>query len=472
MQSWVATVVLAATACLGDERNPEPAGVCVNDDQKREIRCRKRLAFGQQCKNRKFCAANDLKWRQDVTPSGQTIRIGACRTEDAAKRIGHLCPDRDTFFVYQGGYPMSALEDWDDEWEYYECLTTTTMSNGTSYCAEWSSYEDATDEYELEPSEEQPTYCQRTCYHRRGSYVTSSYECGYTPDSDYEYSSATCHEVRDEGACLAWSQEEWDEHNSVFREYETYTCTQVVANGRYCASWVGDIDSKEEFEHADCQIDDDDSEEIPLSWSCYEAGLAYWYPNCVWFLLPVLASVPGLVLLCFLARDGEVMQICGTRVSGLALAAVGGMLVLFIDLVFLGTIIVFVTPCILASDTCRGRRRQCRVEDETHAGGIFRSRITEQAGPIFRRDVPQPSAPPLSKPNDTTARATFSTPPPIASVVATGEAVVVGYEPATTDNGIAARLRELHALYQDGILTADEFEAQKKNILATTNHGS
>ena len=522
-----------------------------------------------------------MSWTTTVAGNGESLEITKCKDEDAAKRIGHLCPDRSQFFRYAGGYPMSNLESWDEEFEYYACERSTNGTN--SYCTRWSAHEDGKDEYERgtytcdeegetgtgvkyclkwtsvqretekckdgyvgQPSAEEPTYCQRTCY-RRSRYTTTEYECGYIPHSEYEYSSATCTEVQDEGACLTWEQTEWDEHNEYFNEYETYKCSEVAASGRYCRVWQGDIDSQAEFEFANCEVDDDtdDDRDFPSSWTCYENGLKYWYPNGVWFLLPVLTTGPGILLMALLAKDKRWFQyllaLAGTITlnAGLCVAGVflGGMIVLLIDLIYLGVLIM---TALIALVVCLQRNQQhCRVaasemvpssapdkrtavpsapplQDLTASNQLPThhtdtmvippsSTIVTSLPPTMTAPmqpnyvapttttmmapqpfmVPQPTmmapqptmmapqptmmAPqqPLMAPQPTTMMAP---PTATASVIPTGEPVYVVGEPLgggqpNVDPHLATKLRELYALYQDGILSHNEFEAQKAVIL-------
>ena len=50
----IVVVVMMVAVVRGDEREPENAESCQSGDQKKEINCRRRNAWGMQCKNRKL----------------------------------------------------------------------------------------------------------------------------------------------------------------------------------------------------------------------------------------------------------------------------------------------------------------------------------------------------------------------------------------------------------------------------------
>ena len=194
--------------------------------------------------------------------------------------------------------------------------------------------------YRGRPSNDRPTNCVEK---GQSSWDDDDddYYYGYTPKSEMEYSTATCRRVTDNEACTFWYQEEYDEHSDVFREHERYTCTKLSSDDTVCLKWSGDIDSKEEFEFSTCECDDQDATGSCHAWTCWEAALAYSYPNCWWFLLPV---APVVLWLCYAdaAIDTSGRRGAEDAWSGF-LCCVGPLNILMvIPGVYLGGMLVFV----------------------------------------------------------------------------------------------------------------------------------
>ena len=322
---------------VGAIYEPENAIHCANiQDMKEAIQCRKNHAGGLQCRDKTRCTieSGDLKTMQIIEPfTGIDLDILYCPDDAVSYRTGHQCND---YPYYMGGYPMSRIS-WDDEWEAYNCVR-----NISSYCHEWEIFEYSPSEYELgtftcretaisslgyiyclkftsvqreseycdsatvtcSPNCNRPTYCNKICYTENGYY-----DCSYVPHSEYEYTRATVLAVNEYGAWLQWTQEEYDEFNYKFKEYENYKCTGLSANKRYCHSWIGDIDSEEEFEISSCTcIDETDSlSSFCKKWICYETGMSYFFPSLPWVLLGIF---PSLFLLYFYndAKDMNILH--------------------------------------------------------------------------------------------------------------------------------------------------------------------
>ena len=84
----------------------------------------------------------------------------------------------------------------------------------------------------------------------------------------------------------------------------------MSSNEEYCRKWIGNIDSQEEFEISTCECNDDNDDQQPLllhycpSWTCYEAGYDYFYPNYIWVLLPILIC-GSCFTFCFVCTDNN-----------------------------------------------------------------------------------------------------------------------------------------------------------------------
>lgn len=310
------------------------------DDRHRNFLCHKKRAANLWCRDRSKCqyennSSTSLETRLHAHPeTGRFMEVFHCRDEDVARRVGMTCQE---FPFYNGGYPMlSNGIIWDDEWEQYECAETNVYGN---VCMSWSSREQSLTEYEVgysnctsidetpsgykycqtwktrqretikcdsrshgcSPNCAEPTFCLKRCC--RDAHC---YDCSYTPRMEMEYSEAECIRVNDKGACLEWTQEEYDEHNPDFREYERYQCLELSTNEQYCRRWIGETDSEEEFEIATCECLDDADVSFCREWTCFESGYDYFFPNLVWVSLPI--SVCGMIAACccMCIRDGKI----------------------------------------------------------------------------------------------------------------------------------------------------------------------
>lgn len=332
------TAVFLIVAVESSEYPTGNAGFCDGiQDAAKQLACRKHRAGSLYCSDRTQCQNVDsltekilhppyrprLQQLQEDLLEGGTelfLPVYTCSDHDAARRIGMTC---NNFPYYNGGYPMMAGGiKWDDEWEFYHCTNVTSNDK----CAVWSGREDSEGEYEIgtftcqkfgvtdlgfsfcqawssvqretkkcsagtsrcEPDCEQPTYCRKQCCSDSGCY-----DCSYHPITEYEYSTGNCTTTNDYGACLEWTEEEYDQHNVKFREYATYKCLELSENQEYCRRWFGNIDSEEEFELSTCQCLSNDSDDIHSCsvWMCYEQGLSYYFPNYIWVLLPLLVGL-------------------------------------------------------------------------------------------------------------------------------------------------------------------------------------
>jgi hypothetical protein len=306
---------------------PENAISCSDiHDSKEANQCRKNHAGGLQCRDKTRCTleSGDLNTMHVIDPlSGHELDVFYCSNDGASYRTGHQCND---YPYYMGGYPMGPIY-WDDEWETYDCVR-----NSSSYCNEWESFEYSPIEYELgiftcqktaisslnhtycleftsvqretkycdsetsscSPNCNRPTFCNKLCCSDNGCY-----DCSYVPHTEYEYSLATVLAVNEYGAWLQWTQQEYDGFNLKFREYENYNCTVLSGNKRYCHSWIGDIDSEEEFEIASCTcIDEPDNlSSFCKKWRCYETGMAYFFPSLPWVVMGLFLYLLTLLFL-------------------------------------------------------------------------------------------------------------------------------------------------------------------------------
>mmetsp|Transcript_4728 Transcript_4728/g.5386 ORF Transcript_4728/g.5386 Transcript_4728/m.5386 type:complete len:446 (+) Transcript_4728:234-1571(+) len=321
-------ILLAVVIPAYAEAGYDSANLCnKNIDPKDEYKCRKRRAWGGYCSDRTQCTSNEtgLYIEELPVPFENALairRVLRCRDENIALRIGMIC---DSFPGYYGGYPVREIL-LDEEWEQYSCLA---YNPSNEYCSEWESYEDSPTEYEVGvytcdeegktitnvsycskwssvqterkkceqggvglPDPDRPTSCQKTC-----CYDTGCFSCNYVPQTQQEFSIAECVEVNENGVCLIWRQEEFDQNNVVFREFEEYHCLEISDNGRYCQRWTGNIDSEEEFEVSTCECSLENAFGFCERWECYEWGLEYHFAN-VWYVLILFIFAAPCTLLC------------------------------------------------------------------------------------------------------------------------------------------------------------------------------
>ena len=233
---------------------------------------------------------------------------------------------------WNGGWPLSPLH-WDDEREFYECDTTASPSSTSDYCSQWMTVEDSEHEWEVgvckctqERSDMNELgrrycanwYCEQVevdkCTSpgarmvpkgdgawlqerfpgfrpsRRGDWDQYPYVCICKTDLQKEYecgpeqvetekTECSCLEVTSQGVCKRWYCPEYDDAGHDV-EHEYYKATAIdVSTGRV-HGWVGDIDSRGEFERAECECTlPSDNGRFCVEWQCSERGLPYFYPN-------------------------------------------------------------------------------------------------------------------------------------------------------------------------------------------------
>ena len=115
------------------------------------------------------------------------------------------------------------------------------------------------------------------------------YECG--PEVETEKTDCSCLEVASQGVCKRWYCREYDDAGRHDVEHENYHATAIDGSTGRVHRWVGDIDSRGEFEMAECECTlPSDNGRFCVEWRCSERGLPYFYPN-------LSISVAHLVLL-------------------------------------------------------------------------------------------------------------------------------------------------------------------------------
>ena len=324
--SSVLTVLFIHTAGAS-QMHPEPFLYCNKiQDPKKKIACKKNRSFGTACRSPSRCQHDDdLTVVEKVDPnSGQLMTIKECKASAVARRVGMVCSDG----WYNGGWPITRIRA-NGEWEHYKCIQKhpehdfcdiwetredtaeeyklgtydcteiRRLESGLAYCHKWTSRQKKTKKCkrveQSQPNAASPSFCIKVCC---GKY--SCNECGgYAPHSETGFSTAACINTNEFGACMEWKQEEEDHFDFHFREYEQYRCIILSQNQRYCRKWVGDIESQEKFEKTTCQCTDKDSIESTFcrNWSCYEYGHAYFYPNVLWFILPLSWGILSVICL-------------------------------------------------------------------------------------------------------------------------------------------------------------------------------
>ena len=302
-----------------------------------EIGCRERHSGGLHCRDLSKC--NDLS---------------NCSDADAARRVGMTCAG---FPWWNGGWPLSPLH-WDEEREFYECDTTASPSSTSDYCSQWMTIEDSEHEWEVgvckctqerNDNELGRPYCANwTCEQvevdkckgsarmkvrsrfdggdgawlqgrfpgfrpsRRGDwdkyeYVCmcindngGEYECG--PEVETEKTDCSCLEVASQGVCKRWYCREYDDAGEHDVEHEYYNATAIDGSTGRVHGWVGDIDSRGEFERAECECTlPSDNGRFCVEWQCSERGLPYFYPNLFISLFHLLVCAAGTLIpfLCY-----------------------------------------------------------------------------------------------------------------------------------------------------------------------------
>jgi len=319
-------LLLSGTPVASSEMYPDPARYCKNYAD--EVGCRERHSGGLHCRDTSKC------------------NLGNCSDADAARRVGMTCAG---FPWWNGGWPLSALH-WDEEREFYECDTTASPSSTSDYCSQWITIEDSEDEWEVgvckctqgrNDNELGRPYCANwTCEQvevdkckgsarmkvrsrfdggdgawlqgrfpgfrpsRRGDWdkyeyvcmctdseTMREYECG--PQVETEKTDCSCLEVTNQGVCKRWYCREYDDAGRHDVEHEYYTATAIRGSTGRVHRWVGDIDSRGEFEMAECECTlPSDNGRFCVEWQCWERGLPYFYPNLLISLVVLLLVCP------------------------------------------------------------------------------------------------------------------------------------------------------------------------------------
>lgn len=197
-------------------------------------------------------------------------------------------------------------------------------------------------------------YFPYQCYHcgDNGCHVKG-------PEVEEEKSDCECR-LEEMGICLRWYCREYDDGGFSDVEDEYYTATELHTSGNYVQQWIGDIDSKSEFEFSrcECQIQSSNGKYCDR-WKCYERGMAYMYPNVFWVLLHVpvflfISAFPIVVIEGCKAEQGNkiwnwgYIGVFGLYVgSGIGFAILGGVMevIMFhvIMIILIGTFF-FCTP--------------------------------------------------------------------------------------------------------------------------------
>lgn len=319
----VVIVVLGLSNRVEGSCEQHPCNVDICGDS---LQCKKNVAGGQECHQRKYCNDSNAFY---------------CSDDHAARRAGMLC---DGWPYYNGGYPMSSLH-WDDENELYECKTF----NGTGasgFCGHWESRENSPDEAEFGECTCAETsingrYCQRwNCEQEEfdkcdyGEWCTSChptlgcnycYRCRGTDSDGYSYSyrvipeeeRSDCHCIQastNGNYCDTWYCYEYSPQGHGPPEDEYYYCREEDATGNFCSEWDGLIDGAEEFEFSQCSCTQTHSSGICGNWRCYEKGMNYFYPNLFWSLLSTIFGAPAALYLTAVALD-EVNQMNDSGMS-------------------------------------------------------------------------------------------------------------------------------------------------------------
>ena len=319
-------LLLSGTPGASSRRWPDPAHYCKKYAD--EVGCRERHSGGLHCRDTSKCKGTG---------------VSNCSDADAARRAGMTCAG---FPWWNGGWPLSPLH-WDDEREFYECDTTASPSSTSDYCSQWITMEDSEDEWEVgvckctqERSDMNELgrrycanwYCEQVevdkCskgggkmvrigaddsdgawlqsrfpgfrLSRRGDWDKYEYVCMCTNDNGGEYecgpevetekTDCSCLEVASQGVCKRWYCREYDDAAPHDVEHEYYNATAIDGSTGRVHGWVGDIDSRREFEVAECECTrPSDNERFCVEWRCLERELPYFYPN-------LFSSLGGLVV--------------------------------------------------------------------------------------------------------------------------------------------------------------------------------
>ena len=332
-------LLLSGTPGASSYMFPDPATYCGNYAD--EVGCCERHSGGLQCRDLSKCKA----------------RPGTnCSDADAARRIGMTCAG---FPWWNGGWPLLLWLHWDFEREFYECDTTASPSSTSDYCSQWITVEDSEGEWEAgackctqerNDNELGRPYCAHwSCEQvevnkctasgartvpkyesdgdgawlqerfpgfrpsRRGDWDKYPYVCMCTKDSGTEYecgpehvetekTDCSCLEVTSQGVCKRWYCREYDDAGRHDVEHEYYHATAIDGSTGRVRGWVGDIDSRSEFEVAECECTlPSDNERFCVEWQCSERGLPYFYPNLFISLFHLLVCAAGTLIpfLCY-----------------------------------------------------------------------------------------------------------------------------------------------------------------------------
>ena len=108
-----------------------------------------------------------------------------------------------------------------------------------------------------------------------------------------EKTDCSCLEVTNQGVCKRWYCREYDDAGRHDVEHEYYNATAIDGSTGRVHRWVGDIDSRGEFEMAECECAlPSDNGRFCVEWQCWERGLPYFYPNLLISLVVLLLVCP------------------------------------------------------------------------------------------------------------------------------------------------------------------------------------
>ena len=127
------------------------------------------------------------------------------------------------------------------------------------------------------------------CYSDHGSR-----QCG--PEVETEKTDCSCLEVASQGVCKRWYCREYDDAGRHDVEHEYYHATAIDGSTGRVHRWVGDVDSRGEFEMAECECTlPSDNGRFCVEWQCSERGLPYFYPNLFLSLAHLVLLVPPIL---------------------------------------------------------------------------------------------------------------------------------------------------------------------------------
>lgn len=221
------------------------------------------------------------------------------------------------------------LARFDSEEKWFDCKVP---SNNSEYCDYWSVLEGSVDEFEIgnvnctSPSANKK-YCNSWFTEKKEYKKCWLYLVHDSDNGGYTYGTACCGDVGyghepccqticpvsfynarvpqvEDIHCNCTTESENGEYcanwycelDTVYDPYgqdqpvqhEWYTCTSSP-DDKYCSTWTGKIDSKEEFEVASCSCQESSADgSYCANWICFEKGSDYWWPNLLWILFSII----------------------------------------------------------------------------------------------------------------------------------------------------------------------------------------